>query len=159
MRLYARVALKTLRISRTFGIEGRKLLTPGDDYEALRDFTHAYEGTTSPLEEMSLEYQKLLKDNAGLLDHVEKLPGRVFSSKQHPTPDSRAVFFCCALPSPPPISREGADTGLERWTTYGGATSWYLYDLNSEAILDEPTKIIRFIRRSPSTPSKQEWHS
>ena len=36
---------KTLRISKTFGIEGKKLLTPDDDYEALRDFTEAYEGT------------------------------------------------------------------------------------------------------------------
>ena len=44
LTLYARVSHKTLRISKTFGIEGKKLLKPEDDYEALKDFTHAYEG-------------------------------------------------------------------------------------------------------------------
>ena len=38
LRLYRKVSHKTLRISKTFGIEGRKLLTPEDNYEALRDF-------------------------------------------------------------------------------------------------------------------------
>jgi superfamily II DNA or RNA helicase/HKD family nuclease len=156
LRLYARVAHKTLRISRTFGIEGKKLLTPEDDYEALKDFTHAYEGTTSAMEEMNLEYQKLLKDNPGLVDLLEALPGRVFSGKQHPKPDSRAVFFCYALPSPPPISREGSETTEEGWVTDGGATSWYLYDLTTEVVLDEPTKIIGFIRCMPDSERKHE---
>src|SRR5437870_9192786 len=30
-----------------------------DDYEALRDFTHSYEGSTTPMEAMHLEYQRL----------------------------------------------------------------------------------------------------
>ena len=51
---------KTLRISKTFGIEGRKLLTPEDDYQALKEFTDAYEGTLSPVEAMHLELQALL---------------------------------------------------------------------------------------------------
>ena len=47
MRLYKKVTHKTLRISKTFGIEGKKLLTPDDDYDALREFNHDLEGTTS----------------------------------------------------------------------------------------------------------------
>jgi superfamily II DNA or RNA helicase len=156
LRLYAHVAHKTLRISKTFGIEGKKLLTPEDDFAALKDFTHAYEGTTSALEEMNLEYQKLLQDNPGLVRHLEELPGRVFSGKQHPTPGAKAVFFCYALPSPPPIKREEKEIEAEEWTTDGGTTSWYLYDLNSEAILDDPTKIIRSIRSVPATPRKHD---
>ena len=39
LKLYQKVSKKTLRISKTFGIEGRKLLTPEDNYEAFRDFT------------------------------------------------------------------------------------------------------------------------
>ena len=43
LRLYGKVAHKTLRISKTFGIEGQKLLTPEDEYEALKNFNHKYE--------------------------------------------------------------------------------------------------------------------
>ncbi|MBM4081647.1 MAG: DEAD/DEAH box helicase, partial [Planctomycetes bacterium] len=61
LRLFTRVAHKTLRISKTFGIEGKKLLRPEDDYDALRIFNQTYEGKTTPLEEMHLEFQRLLK--------------------------------------------------------------------------------------------------
>jgi superfamily II DNA or RNA helicase len=154
LKLYNRVSHKVLRISRVFGIEGKKLLKPEDDYEALKDFTHAYEGTTSPLEEMNLEYQKLLQENPGLIDRLETLPGRVFSGKQHPKAGSRAVFFCYALPSPPPVPRYGSAVEAEEWTA--GATSWYLYDLDTEAVLDEPTKIVSFVRCAPDTPRKHD---
>ena len=46
LSLYRTVSQKTLRISRTFGIEGKKLLTPEDDYDALKDFNSQYEGDT-----------------------------------------------------------------------------------------------------------------
>ena len=59
----------------------------------MKDFNHLYEGTTSTTEKMHLEYQKLLADNPGLEERLNSLPGRVFSGKQHPNPDSRAVFF------------------------------------------------------------------
>ena len=156
LKLYNRVSHKVLRISRTFGIEGKKLLKPEDDYEALRDFTHAYEGTTSPLEEMNLEYQKLIQDNPGLVDRLEALPGRVFSGKQHPKADSQAVFFCYALPSPPPVSRNDSEQGAEDWSVDGGTAAWYLYDLDTENILDEPTKIVSYVRSTPETPRKHD---
>jgi superfamily II DNA/RNA helicase len=156
LRLYNRVSHKVLRISRTFGIEGKKLLKPEDDYQALKDFTHSYEGTTSPLEEMNLEYQKLLQDNPGLADRLEALPGRVFSGKEHPKAGSRAVFFCYALPSPPPIPRDSSESDAEDWSVNGGTSTWYLYDLDSETVLDEPTKIIGFIRSTPDTPRKHD---
>ena len=66
LSLYAQVTQKTLLISRTMGIEGKKLLTPEDDYEALKEFNQAYEGTASAVEEMHLEYQGLLDEIAGL---------------------------------------------------------------------------------------------
>ena len=156
LRLYSRVSHKVLRISRIFGIEGKKLLTPDDDYEALKDFTHAYEGTTSPFEEMNLEYQKLVQDNPGLIDRLEALPGRVFSGKQHPKASSSAVFFCYALPSPPPIPRDSSEPDADDWSIDGGTSNWYLYDLDTETVLDEPTKIIRFIRCTPDTPRKHD---
>src|ERR1019366_9201996 len=60
LTLYTRVTHKILRISHTFGIEGRKLLRPEDDLNALRDFNEEYEGKPSKLEEMRLEYRGLL---------------------------------------------------------------------------------------------------
>jgi superfamily II DNA/RNA helicase len=57
LSLYTRVTQKTLLISKTLGIEGKKLLTPEDDYEALKEFNHAYEGTKTAIQDMHLEYQ------------------------------------------------------------------------------------------------------
>ena len=61
LTLYTKVTQKTLLISKTLGIEGKKLLTPEDDYEALKEFNHAYEGTKTAVEDMHLEYQALLQ--------------------------------------------------------------------------------------------------
>ena len=63
LALYRTVSKKTLRISKTFGIEGKKLLTPDDDYEALKDFNSQYEGETSGDEIIALAYQELLINN------------------------------------------------------------------------------------------------
>ncbi len=43
--LHARSRRRRCCISKTLGIEGKKLLTPEDDYDALKEFNHAYEGT------------------------------------------------------------------------------------------------------------------
>ena len=47
LSLYSKVSHKTLRISKTFGIEGKRLLRPEDDYEALKEFNHTYEGNAT----------------------------------------------------------------------------------------------------------------
>jgi superfamily II DNA or RNA helicase len=152
LRLYRRVAHKTLRISKTFGIEGKKLLKPEDDYEALKDFTHNYEGETSPVEKMRLEYEALLRDNPGLEERLNSLPGRVFSGKEHPKAGSRAVFFCYALPAAD-LGGDGDAEGAEvRWTEEAGTTKWYLFDLDTEKVADEPSAIVDLIRCQPDTP-------
>ena len=99
LRLYQRVAFKTLRISKVFGIEGKKLLTPQDDFDALRDFIHTFEGEATPIEKLHLEYQELLKENPALAPFLDTVPLRLFSGKRHPSPDTRAVFFCYRLPA------------------------------------------------------------
>jgi superfamily II DNA or RNA helicase len=156
LRLYARVAHKTLRISRRFGIEGKKLLTPEDDFEALKDFTHAYEGTTTPLEEMHLEYQRLLKQYPDLPARLAALPGRLFSGKSHPEAGSRSVFLCYSLPTPPPITAQ-SESDVGAWTTEsGGTTAWYLYDIETGAIADDSARIVKLIRCTPETPRKHD---
>ncbi|MFC2076849.1 C-terminal helicase domain-containing protein, partial [candidate division KSB1 bacterium] len=152
LRLYRKVSHKTLRISKVFGIEGKKLLTPEDDFEAIKDFNHNYEGTTSAVEAMHLEFQRLLTDNPGLEEKLSNLPRRIFSGKQHPTPGSRAVFFCYALPAPTAQDRDTEVQEAQKWTEEAGFTKWYLFDLASEKIVEEPSDIIGLIRSEPETP-------
>jgi hypothetical protein len=155
LSLYRRVTRKTLRISKTFGIEGRKLLTPEDDYETLREFNQAYEGATTSTEEMHLAYQQLLQDHPDLADRLAHMPLRVFSGKAHPlaplrtgpstpSPDARAVFFCYRLPA------KDATTG--QWDDQTGFTRWYLYDLATGDVRDDATRIFSLIQCQPDTP-------
>ncbi len=151
LRLYTKVSHKTLRISKTFGIEGRKLLRPEDEYDALKDFNHSYEGTVSAVEKMHLEYQQLLRDHPGLAAQIEALPAKIFSGKEHPGPGTKSVFFCYALPAVAPAA-SGNDDGKPRWSTELGTAAWYLADLATERIVEEPTEIVEIIRSASETP-------
>jgi superfamily II DNA/RNA helicase len=153
LRLYSRVSSKTLRISKVFGIEGKKLLKPEDDYEALRDFTHAYQGELAPLEQMHLEFQKLLADTPGLQERLDGLPGRVFSGKTHTKPGTKAVFFCYDLPAEDKTQpAEGRERDHSDWTTDAGGAAWYLYDIATDKILEKPEDVVAFVRSTPETP-------
>ena len=152
LKLYSKVSHKTLRISKVFGIEGKKLLRPEDDFDAVKDFNHLHEGSTSTTEKMHLEYQKLLADHPGLEQRLAALPRRLFSAKQRPSPGSRAVFFCYALPAPALRDRDQQADDAAKWTEEAGFAKWYLYDLNSEKISDDPAEIIDLIRSAAETP-------
>ncbi len=78
-------------ISKTLGIEGKKLLTPEDDYEALKEFNHAYEGTKTAVEEMHLEYQALIQEDPELEARLKRLPGAIFSGRKRPAKGARGV--------------------------------------------------------------------
>ena len=143
LSLYKRVTQKTLLISKTLGIEGRKLLTPDDDYDALKEFTHAYEGTRSAVEDMLLEYQELLRADTGLEARLARFPGSIFSGRRRPPKRVRGVFFCYGLPA--------LDKDRSEFTQEAGRTGWYLYDLDRETILEEPRDIVASIRSEAST--------
>jgi hypothetical protein len=77
----------------------------------------------------------------------------VFSGKEHPQKDSKALFFCYALPAPEAPAHDQEDDSEEReWTEEAGYTAWYLYDLATENIVTEPSEIIEIIRSEPQTP-------
>jgi superfamily II DNA or RNA helicase len=154
LNLYARVSNKVLKISRVFGIEGKKLLKPEDDYEALKDFNHELEGDESPLEKLHLEYQELLTQFPELDSQLNRLPNRIFSGKKLPDKQTRAVFFCYELPEVPkdatpdiPVETNGSD--IEILPT---VSRWYLYNLETEQIEEDTIKINETIRCSPDTP-------
>jgi superfamily II DNA or RNA helicase len=144
LTLYTRVTQKTLLISRTLGIEGRKLLTAEDEFAALKEFNHAYEGTRSSVEEMHLEYQALLQAHPDLEARLTGFPGAVFSGRERVTGRARGVFFCYALPA---LDKEKGE-----FTEAAGTTRWYLLDLDRDAVLEEPGEIVASIRSQPDTP-------
>jgi superfamily II DNA or RNA helicase len=146
LRLYERVSHKVLRISKVFGIEGKKLLKPQDDYDALRDFIHAYEGEATPIEKLHLEYQRLLKDNPALEPFLNTVPLRLFSGKEHLQPNTRAVFLCYRLPA-----EDKTLPPEQAWDGEAGRTGWYLFDLESSAISEDVAAIAEIIRSTPET--------
>jgi superfamily II DNA or RNA helicase len=149
LSLYTRVTHKTLRISKVFGIEGKKLLTPEDDFDALRDFTHAYEGEASPVEKLHLEYQKLIRDNPALEPFLNTAPLRLFSGKEHLSPGTRAVFFCYRLPA-----EDKTLPPEQAWDGEAGRTGWYLHALADDQIAEDTPRIADLIRSLPETPRR-----
>ena len=146
LTLYRRVTQKTLLISRTLGIEGRKLLTPEDEFEALKEFNDAYEGTRSAVEEMHLEWQALMAADPGLQLRIQHLPGATFSGRERVAPGVRGLFLCYALPA---LDKETGD-----FTEAAGSTRWYLYDGERDVIVEEPSDIVASIRSQPETPRR-----
>lgn len=144
LTLFTRVTQKTLLISKTLGIEGKKLLHPDDDFDALREFNHAYEGTKTAVEDMHLEYQSLLQSDPGLESRLKGLPGSLFSGRERVAKGVRGVFFCYALPA--------LDKATGEFTEAAGTTRWYLLDLERDAIIDEPAAIVASIRSTRDTP-------
>lgn len=142
LSLYKRVSQKTLRISKTLGIEGKQLLTPEDDYNSLQEFNAAYEGTESKEEEMALEYQRLMKENPNYDNDIKMLPKKIFSGKAGET--SRGFFFCYELPSKRP---DGT------WTESGeGFYKWYFYNTETGDVFEQPYEIWRLIQSEKNTP-------
>ncbi|MBM4120831.1 MAG: helicase [Nitrospira sp.] len=149
LTLYTKVTQKTLLISKTLGIEGRKLLHPDDLFDDLKvynAFVENYEGTKTTIEEMHLEYQALLQEHPELSGRLNGLPGGIFSGRKRPAKGTLGVFFCYALPA---LDKEKGEFTME-----AGTTRWYLYHIDRDTIITEPGEIIESIRSKPNTPRK-----
>ena len=146
LSLYTKVTNKTLLISKTLGIEKKQLLTPDDDYDELREFNKDYEGKKTIVEEMHLEYQRLLQEDSGLAAQLKDFPNAIYSGRKRPAKGTWGVFFCYGLPA--------LDTEVGEFTDEAGTTRWYLYDIDKEVILDEPREIYDSIKSKPNTPRK-----
>lgn len=151
LRLFQRVANKTLVISKTLGIEGRKLLTAEDDYDPVKELNEQFDGTMSDTEQLRLEYNKLVKEYADTAAKLPEFPLKIFSGKESPKPGSRAVFFCYRIPRPD-INLENTETGEPRWSDKAGITVWTCYDLEGNRILTDHGAIAEWVRSQPDTP-------
>ena len=140
LSLYQKVTKKTLRISKVFGIEGKKLLTEKDDYDALKDFEHQYEGETTKSEEIKLFYQRALQNDRSLEEKLNAYPFRVFSGKESISDSTKGVFFCYRLP----ISEKKVD-GSNKWSLHEGNTSWYYYSIENKTISEDFNSIDNII--------------
>ena len=151
LSLYKKVTEKTLLISETFGIEGRKLLTPEDDLRALQDLNSKYEGEQSIQEETHLEYQQLLDDNPDLEERLNRLPNNVYSGRKRPKKAVLGVFFCYALPA---LDKERSTEDNDEWTEEAGKTEWYFYPLDTKDIVEGLNDIKEQIKSKPNTQRK-----
>ncbi|CAN5474566.1 helicase-related protein [soil metagenome] len=151
LNLYKKVSHKTLLISKTLGIEGKKLLRPDDDFAALKDFDHQYEGEPTPVETMHLEYQRLLAAHPDLPARLEALPGRVFSGKAHVQAGTQAVFFCFGLPGKD-NTVTNPENDADGWTLKAGRTAWLLWDIQTGKVTDDAAAIDLAIHCDPETP-------
>lgn len=140
LSLYGTVSRKTLRISKAFGVEGKKLLTPDDDFEALKEFNSQYEGAPSVEEEMSLAFQNLMIANPGYDQYVRTLPKMMYSGKS--TGCFNGVFFCYELPTKTPAGE---------WSNDNGNCRWYYVDVKGE-ITESVFDIWAAIKSEKSTP-------
>jgi hypothetical protein len=149
--IYNRVNRKTLVISRSFGIEGKKLLKPDDDFDPVKEINEQFEGHQTETEKLALEYELLAKEHPDLVAALPNYPLKTFSGKQSPSPDTKAVFFCFRIPRPDPNTLDPA-SGEPAWTESAGDTVWMLLDSEGNAIAQESARIANLIRSTPDTP-------
>ena len=144
MTLYTRVTQKTLADLKDDGHRRKKLLTPEDDYEALKEFNRPTKGPTSAVEEMHLEYQGLLDEITGpRRDSGACFPAH-FQREAATAKRLRGVFFCFALPA---LDKELRRVHGRRPVPPVGISA----DSERDAILEEPAEIVESIRSTPDT--------
>ncbi|WP_380874288.1 helicase [Sphingomonas sp. DBB INV C78] len=150
LNLYNRVAGKALRISKLFGIEGRKLLTASDDYDDLRDLNQAMEGEETAEERLRNELRDLLLSDPALDARLVSLPNRIFSGRERLVGAPKGIFFCWSLPGRRPDPDPEAEEA-ENWTDADGRVAWYYLDLATSQIGESAAQISDMIRSTPET--------
>jgi superfamily II DNA or RNA helicase len=141
LRLYERVSGKVLRISKTLGIEGKQLLTPEDDFEALKDFNVSYNGIMTFEETMRLNYEKLIQDDPELKNLLPKLPRRLFSGKKGKSEETKGLFAAFRMPGT--IKEEGEKLP--------GECRWYFYSEKLNEVIEMTEKIYDVIKADKQT--------
>lgn len=148
LRLNQRIHSKVLRISKTLGIPGGKLLTDEDvleDVKVMQAFKDEYEGSLSPIEQLRLKYQQLLLEDPGLEERLGAIPIGAHSGKKG---SPRGVFACRMYPR---AVKDEADGGSEtiKWVLDGGPVEWSI--ATPDGVLRDLIEIDRAVESDPST--------
>ncbi|MES5814861.1 helicase-related protein [Pseudoxanthomonas sp. Soil82] len=122
LSLFSRVTQKTVMISRSFGIEGKQLLSPDDDFDPVKEMNERFDGVMSEVEKLRLEYDQLRDEHPELIEAATALPSKAFSGRKSVDGQAR-VFFCHRIPRPDPSLVE-AEPGQPRWSLAAGYTVW-----------------------------------
>lgn len=161
--LYRRVTRKLLRISKTLGIEA-PVLTPEDDFEALRLFNEKYEGQRSVEEELHLEFERLRREYPGLFEKLPHYPKRLFTGKQAGYKGVRGLFCCYRFPlikrqpeTTAPLLQNVPSSSAQPEVAQPetlGDLRWYFRVAETGEIWesDRLAEIANAIRSSPDTP-------
>ena len=147
LRLYQRVAHKTLRISKTLGIEHGRLLKADDDYDVIRTFEADRMGRRSTVEMLREELARILAEPE-MQDRLDTLPEGLRSGRTAPEGTARGVFFCYTCPA--------QDLETREWSPKDGEVVWLLRDLASGEIVEGPEAIHNRIRSAPDEPRLME---
>jgi superfamily II DNA or RNA helicase len=167
--LFRTVTGKLLRISKTLGIEA-PLLTPDEEFEALRLFNEKYEGQRNIEEELHLELERLRREHPALFDELMRFPRRVFSGKRGADVQSAARGLFCAYrfpsvrkPEPPlpvqqtlPFATGAPTTSKQEASTpaqESGELRWYFRVTETGEIWESNRleEIANAIRSTPET--------
>ena len=135
LRLFQRVTGKLLRISKTLGIES-PVLTPDEEFNALRLFNERYLKTKSTDEELKEELDKMREEHPALFDELTNFPNRGFSGKRAETA-TKGLFCAYRFPSLKPEAQ--------------GEMRWYFRVANTGEVLDATRldEIAKAIRALP----------
>jgi superfamily II DNA/RNA helicase len=144
LSLFSRVTQKTVIISRSFGIEGKKLLSPDDDFDPVKEMNERFDGVMSEVEKLRLEYDALRDQHPELIAAAEELPSKAFSGRKSADGKAR-VFFCHRIPRPDPSLIE-VEPGQPRWSLAAGYTVWTEVELEPEASTNDVGAIAPHIR-------------
>lgn len=144
--LYKRVSGKVLRISKTLGIEGGKLLTPDEELEPLKVFNAQHDGIRSVEENMHLALIEIQKAHPELAEVLSKLPKRLFSGKKRSGESPRGVFAAYRFPSRSIRDEQGNDKTLP------GMCRWYYHEWGTDTVREDLEAINAAIQSTPDTP-------
>ena len=145
LKLYSKVSGKLLKISKTLGIEGKQLLKPEDDYEALKDFNASYEGTLSFEEKMRLVYEEIMKKHPELRETLLDLPKRLFSGRKYERGQIKGVFAAYRFPE------RSLQDGAGNTVVTTGECKWYFHSIESDAVSEDLQAIHEIVKCDETT--------
>ncbi len=101
LRLFQRLTGKLLRISKILGIEAA-VLTPDDDFEALRLLNEQYLGQKSVEEQLAEELEAIRREHGALYEELPHFPRRVFSGRRAGDGGTAGIFCAYRFPASQP---------------------------------------------------------